>query len=75
MSSAKLVKIGVTGGRVEEYAFNGDSLRKAIESAGHVELLQNNYTVRVNGSEVKDLSVEVQDGDLIILAETIKGNR
>lgn len=76
MSSAvKLVKIGVSGGKVAEFAFNGESLRTAIEAAGHGSLLGGRYIVRVNGAQKEDLSEQVQNGDVIILAEPIKGNK
>lgn len=67
-----LVKVGRTGGRVEEYSLEGDepTVSDALQAAGIT--ISKGDRIRLNG-ETADEDDEVEDGDIITIAGKVSG--
>lgn len=69
-----LVKVGRTGAKVVEIALNGDrSVSAALREAGFAK--KEAEIVNVNGEEVDDMNMELEDGDRVILVKNIQGGK
>lgn len=67
-----LVKVGRIGSPVKEIALNGSrTVEDAIKAAGLSQ--KDTEIVQVNGSEIDDLSQDLNDGDRVILVKHIEG--
>lgn len=67
-----LVKVGRSGGRVEEFAITGEDLTvaDALEAAG-ISVTKGDR-IRVN-SEIADKSDDISDGDIITVSGKVSG--
>ena len=67
-----LVKVGRTGAKPVEISLNGDrSVSSALKAAGYAK--KEAEIVNVNGEEVDDMDMELEDGDRVILVKNIAG--
>lgn len=68
------VKVGRTGGKVNEFSLNGDrSVSAALKAAGFAK--KEAEVINVNGEEVDDMTMELEDGDRVILVKNIQGGK
>lgn len=73
MADTMLVKVGRTGGNVQEVALNGehtvfDALKAAKLNKKDSEI------VKVNGEDIDDdTDYELDDGDVVLLVKNIEG--
>lgn len=67
-----MVKVARTGSKAVEVALNGErSVSDALKAAGISK--KESETVNVNGTEVDDLDLELEDGDKVVLVKNIEG--
>lgn len=67
-----VVKVGRVGSKADEYVLNGDrTVSAALKAAGFSK--KESEVVNVNGEEVDDMYMELEDGDRVILVKNIEG--
>lgn len=67
-----LVKVGRTGSKADEYVLNGDrTVSAALKAAGFNK--KESEIINVNGEEIDDVYMELEDGDRVILVKNIQG--
>lgn len=66
------VKVARTGSVVKDVALNGGrTINDALKAAGINK--KESEIVQVNGEEVEDLSIELEEGDRVVLVKNIEG--
>ena len=67
-----LVKVGRAGSKAQEVILNGGrTVSDAIKAAGFQK--KESEIVNVNGEEVDDLDLELEDGDRVSLIKNVEG--
>lgn len=67
-----LIKVARIGTKAEEYVLNGNrTIYDALKAAGFVK--KESEIVQVNGEEVDDMEMELEDGDRVVLVKNIQG--
>lgn len=70
--NADVTRIGMMPGRINEFALEpSTTFKEALEMAG---LSAEGYDVKADGTKVTDLSQEIGETSLILLAKQVKGN-
>lgn len=68
------VKVARTGSVVKDVALNGGrTIDDALKAAGVNK--KESEIIQVNGEEVDDLTIELEEGDRIVLVKNISGGR
>lgn len=69
-----LVKVARTGTVAKEISLNGArTINDALKAAGINK--KEAEIVNVNGEEVEDLTIELEEGDRVVLVKNIEGGR
>ena len=66
------VTVSRTGGEAKRYTLNGDrTVEDALTAAGLRR--KKSEVVHVNGEEIEDLDIELDDGDRVVLVKNVEG--
>jgi sulfur carrier protein ThiS len=69
-----LVKVARTGSKVQEVSLkDGRTINDALKIAGINK--KESEIVNVNGEEIDDLTMDLDDGDRVVLVKNIEGGR
>ena len=69
-----LVKVGRSGSKAVEVMLNGGrTVEDALKAAGFSK--KESEIVNVNGEEVDDISMDLEDGDRVVLVKNVEGGK
>lgn len=72
-NAERIVKLGQMPGRIVEFAVDSTTTVAEVITMG--ELNADGYEVKLDGVKVNDLNQQVDEGNLILLAKLVKGNK